>query len=221
VAKRIARSFDQQVGRRIKDPDVLPEPSSISARLLDLLSDVSGLHPSVLDLGCGPGTTAIRLARDGAATVTGIDLSPASIEIASRRAKALGLSDDRIRFEIGDAASVTLQPRDWVVLDKVICCYDDMPRLLGNALTGAGHRLAFAVPVSQGWRGVVNAVAVRADNAWNRLVRRAYTPGYVHDLDDIDGVLNVAGLRRVRDSVRGLWYAAVYERVRLEGSASA
>jgi hypothetical protein len=50
VAKRIARSFDQQVGRRIKDPDVLPEPSSISARLLDLLSDVSGLHPSVLDL---------------------------------------------------------------------------------------------------------------------------------------------------------------------------
>jgi magnesium-protoporphyrin O-methyltransferase len=153
--------------------------------------------------------------------VTGIDLSPASIEIASRRAKALGLSDDRIRFEIGDAASVTLQPRDWVVLDKVICCYDDMPRLLGNALTGAGHRLAFAVPVSQGWRGVVNAVAVRADNAWNRLVRRAYTPGYVHDLDDIDGVLNVAGLRRVRDSVRGLWYAAVYERVRLEGSASA
>jgi hypothetical protein len=63
-------------------------------------------------------------------------------------------------------------------------------------------------------------VAVRAGNAWNRLVRRAYTPGYVHDLDDIDGVLNGAGLRRVRDSVRGLWYAAVYEREHAERSVA-
>jgi magnesium-protoporphyrin O-methyltransferase len=206
------------VGRTVEDPDLLPKASPISARLLELLSDVGRTSPSVLDLGCGTGTTAIRLARDGAGPVTGVDLSQTSIDIARRRAAVAGLSEDRIWFEVADASSANLEPRDWVVLDKVICCFDDMPRLLVNASSAASHRLAFAVPDSRGWRGAVNAVAVRAENVWNRLVRRAYTPGYVHDLHDVDGVLTGAGLRRVRDSVRGLWYAAVYERGRAEGS---
>jgi magnesium-protoporphyrin O-methyltransferase len=144
--------------------------------------------------------------------VTGIDLSPASIEVARKRAAVSGLPEDRIRFEIGDAASVRLQPRDWVVLDRVICCYDDMPGLLANALSGTGLRLAVAVPDSRRWRGRVNAVTWRLEDLWNWLVRDSYTPGYVHPLEEIDHVLTRAGLRRVRDSVRGLWYAAVYER---------
>jgi magnesium-protoporphyrin O-methyltransferase len=212
VANRIARSFDLQVGRKVTGTDAFAEPSPISARLLELLSDVGEIRPSVFDLGCGPGTTAIRLALDGAGPVTGIDLSPASIDIARKRATAAGLGVDRIRFEIGDAASVRFQPKDWVVLDRVICCYDDMPRLLGNALSATRQRIAFAVPDSRGWHGVVNKTIRRIENAWNRLFRRSHTPGYAHDLDDIDAVLTGVGLRKVRDSIRGLWYAAVYER---------
>lgn len=219
VARRIARSFDRQVGRKITDLEALSEPSPISARLLELLSDVGERQPSVLDLGCGPGATAIRLARAGAGPVTGIDLSPASIEVARTRATAAGLAEDRVRFEIGDAAAVTLEPHDWVVLDRVICCYDDMPRLVGNAITGAGQRLAFAVPDSKGWHGAVNAMFRWTENSWNRMFRRSSVPGYTHDLDDIDDVLTKGGLRKVRDSVRGLWYAAVYERESPNGSA--
>jgi hypothetical protein len=106
-----------------------------------------------------------------------------------------------------------------VVLDRVICCYDDMPRLVGNAISGAGQRLAFAVPDSRGWHGVVNTMIRRIENLWNRLFRASYTPGYAHDLDDIDGLLTGAGLSRVRDSVRGLWYAAVYDRESPDRSA--
>jgi SAM-dependent methyltransferase len=218
VASRIAKSFDLRVGK-VTDSDVLSEPSPISARLLELLSDVGDRQPSVLDLGCGPGATALRLARAGAGPITGIDLSPASIEVARGRAEAAGIAEDRLRFEIGDAASATLDPRDWVVLDRVICCYDDMPRLVGNAITGAGHRLAFAVPDSRGWHGSVNAMFQRIENSWHRLFRRPFTPGYTHDLDKIDDVLTRGGLRKVRDSVRGLWYAAVYDRESHNGSA--
>lgn len=169
-------------------------------------------RPSVLDLGCGTGTNAIRLAQAGAGPVAGIDLSPVSLDIARRRAEAAGLSDNRVRFEIGDAAAVSLQLMDWVVLDRVICCYDDMPRILANALSGSRRRLAFAVPDSRGWRGVVNAVMWRAENLRKAVLRRSDCRGYVHDLDDIDSLLAEAGLKKVRDSVRGLWYAAVYER---------
>jgi hypothetical protein len=99
-----------------------------------------------------------------------------------------------------------------VILDRVICCYDDMPDLLANALSGTGRRLAFAVPDSRGWRGLVNAVTWRLENLWNRLVRQSHTPGYVHRLEEIDGLLTGAGLRKEREGVRGLWYAAVYRR---------
>jgi hypothetical protein len=108
-----------------------------------------------------------------------------------------------------------------VVLDRVICCYDDMPRLVGNAITGAGHRFAFAVPDSRGWHGAVNAMFRWIENSWNRLFRRSFTPGYTHDLDEIDDVLTRGGLRKVRDSVRGLWYAAVYDRETPDGPAPA
>jgi magnesium-protoporphyrin O-methyltransferase len=212
VAGRIASSFDEQVGRKVVDPGAIPDLGPISTRLIEFLSDGVEERPSVLDLGCGTGTTALRLAQNGTGPVLGIDLSPASIDIARNRAAVAGLEKDTIRFEIGDAATVVLEPRDWVVLDRVICCYDDMPRLLANALAGTGRRLAFAVPDSRGWRGMVNAVAWRLENLWNRLVRHSHTPGYVHRLEEIDGLLADAGLTKESEGVRGLWYAAVYRR---------
>ena len=48
---------------------------------------------SALDVGCGGGLLCEPLARLGA-TVTGIDLTPESIEAASRHARAAGLAND-------------------------------------------------------------------------------------------------------------------------------
>jgi magnesium-protoporphyrin O-methyltransferase len=152
------------------------------------------------------------LARDGAGPVTGIDLSPASLDIARSRAAAAGLPADDVSFQLADASSVALEPRDWVILDRVICCYDDMPRLLSNALSATPSRIAFAVPDSRGWRGLAFTFALRAERVWNRLARRDNCPGFVHGLDAIDRVLVKAGLSKTRETGRGLWYAAVYER---------
>jgi SAM-dependent methyltransferase len=69
--------------------------------LFALAGDVRGL--AVLDLPCGDGTYSRALARRGAASVTGIDLSAAMIgraEAAEREAP-LGL-----RYEVGDAADL-------------------------------------------------------------------------------------------------------------------
>jgi len=55
----------------------------------------------VLEIGCGLGTDTINFARAGA-RVTAIDLSPASLDLARRRAEVFGL-DDRIQFVEADA----------------------------------------------------------------------------------------------------------------------
>lgn len=58
---------------------------------------------SVLDLGCGDGTTAIPLARTGA-EVTGIDIAGNLVEAGNKRAAEAGLS--QLKFQEGDACNL-------------------------------------------------------------------------------------------------------------------
>jgi hypothetical protein len=123
------------------------------------------------------------------------------------KAKLSDLAD----FSVGDAAGVPLEPHDWVILDRVICCYPDVERLLANTLPAAGQIYAFTVPTTRGLRGVSAPLEEWFENAWNTLLGQP-CPGYVHDLDLIEERLASAGFRlRQRDRER-LWHIAVYER---------
>lgn len=182
----------------------------VSRRLLSRLADVADERPSVLELGCGPGALTMALLERGAARATGIDLSPESIDVARRRAAQTG-AGDRSDFLVGDAASVALEPHDWVVLDKVICCYRDMEGLVAKSMAAAKHRYVFVVPDSRGVRGLLNRVWVWLENATNALRGRP-CPGYVHDVRVIEDRLHQAGFRRVRAATFRLWYLATFER---------
>lgn len=64
---------------------------------------------SVVDLGCGPGRLAVLLA--GARpdlAVTGADISPDMVAIATRGAARAGVGD-RVQFRVGDAAALPFQ----------------------------------------------------------------------------------------------------------------
>jgi ubiquinone/menaquinone biosynthesis C-methylase UbiE len=65
--------------------------------------------PRVLDLGCGTGALAVRLARRGC-QVTGIDVSPAMLAQAARRAADEGLGDRLTLRELGIAELDTAFP---------------------------------------------------------------------------------------------------------------
>jgi SAM-dependent methyltransferase len=68
-------------------PETLRPPGSARAR--------------AIDLGCGSGGVAVRLAEAGF-DVTGVDFSPVAIRKARAAAAAGGLGEDRIRFFEGD-----------------------------------------------------------------------------------------------------------------------
>ena len=202
---RIARSFDDRWAGTDEPPDMV----GVSARLLDLMRDAPRRRPSVLELGCGPGALSVALLEMGAAHVTGVDLSPGSIELARRRASDAGY-ETRARYEVGNAADVVTDPQDWVILDRVICCFPEMDRLVGHAAPLARSAFVLSVPESRGWRGLVNRVAWGLEAAWDTI--RGGCRGYVHDVRRLERRLGDAGLRRTDSLHLGLWYLGRYER---------
>jgi magnesium-protoporphyrin O-methyltransferase len=205
---RIARRFDQLTEQRTAG-GVLPEMQPTSNRLFDLLSDANDLQPTLLELGCGSGALLVGLLQSGATRGDGVDLSTGSLDAARRRAEEAGVAD-RATFTQGDGAQVKLDAHDWVVMDRVICCYPDVDALLGNALPAAQRRFAFSVPTSRGWRGRVNKVIWALEAKWDNF--RNGCPGYVHSLDRIEDRLATAGFKPLRSETGWVWHIAVWER---------
>lgn len=206
---RIARHFDAKVAKRLAqglDPGFV----AVSQRLHDALLAVDATGRTVLELGCGRGGLLLRLVQAGATQATGVDLSAASIAAARNRFDQAQLSD-HVQFSVGDAARIPLEPNDWVILDRVMCCYPDVEGLLANTVPAAKRIYAFTVPTSRGWRGVIARLAEWFENAWNT-VRGRPCPGYVHSLDLIEARLAIAGFRLRHLDRQRLWHIAVYER---------
>ena len=206
---RIARHFDHKMRERTAG-GAPPPLHEVSAQLLAQLADVGETAPSVLEIGCGSGALTMALLERGAQRASGVDLSPGSIDAARRRASEADLSD-RTSFRVGDAASIDLEAHDWVVLDRVICCYRDVSRLLANSIPVAQRRFAFSVPDSRGVFGLMNRIEELIEGVVNT-VRGRPCPGYVHDIGFITERLAQAGFRPVRTANAGRWYVGVFER---------
>jgi len=207
---QIARHFDDRIAELTADTD-LPEMMDVSAMLLDLVDDdVAGAAPTVLELGCGSGALLVALLKRGASRARGIDLSPGMLAVAVKRAEKADVAD-QAAFSLGDGAKADVQPADWVVMDRVICCYPDMDALLAQATRAAKARIAFTVPTSRGWRGLINRVMWPFDNI-PLLFGRPGCRGFVHSLDRIEKRLHDAGFAQKRQDRLGLWHAAVWDR---------
>jgi SAM-dependent methyltransferase len=205
---RIARQFDARYDGWTHD-EGFPELVDVSGAILDLVRDTALRRPSVLDLGCGTAALGVALLEMGAARLTGVDLSPASIDLARQRAEGAGFAETAT-FEVGNAAETNIEPHDWVILDRVICCYGDVERLVGRAISLSRERIAISVPESRGWRGLVNRPLWLAEFAWDRW--QGGCRGHVHDLGKIERRLAAAGFRPAGSDRIGLWHIGIYDR---------
>jgi 2-polyprenyl-3-methyl-5-hydroxy-6-metoxy-1,4-benzoquinol methylase len=116
-----AHFFDQQASKRLRVGSIEPRvvmryrsPGELFAKeyCCRLLGDLHG--KTVLDLGCGEGENSVLLARLGA-SVTGLDISPKSLDIARLRARLSGV-EGCTEFICAPAEAADLPEADFDVI---------------------------------------------------------------------------------------------------------
>jgi hypothetical protein len=164
---------------------------------------------SVLEIGGGIGEIEIELLRSGAERATNVELSTAYEEQGRTLVEQAGLQD-RIEWRYGDiAADRELAPTaDVVVLNRVVCCYPDMPALVGVAAEKSRRALALSFPRDI-WLVRTAAVAI---NVASR-IRRSDFRFFVHSPESIVATARDGGLRLVNEYSGRFWQIAALERV--------
>jgi magnesium-protoporphyrin O-methyltransferase len=124
---------------------------SVSRRIVELLKAQGVTGRTVLEVGGGIGAIQIELLKAGAARATSIELTATYEEEAMQLLREAGLEDrvERHVMDFADAAGA-VSAADIVVLNRVLCCYHDMPKLAGAAADHAREVLALSFP-REGW----------------------------------------------------------------------
>jgi SAM-dependent methyltransferase len=162
----------------------------------------------VLDIGCGGGGAHLEFLRRGAESAVGVEVSAAYADAARGLATELGHAE-AVEYRLGDFVAMReeIAPADIVVLDRVVCCYPDMPALVAASSARAGRFYLLVAPREK-WYLRVFARAVRF-GMW--LVQREFR-FFLHSLEEIDRRLAAAGLTKEFEDRGLVWRSTLFAR---------
>jgi len=201
--------FDRKRAARELESYRADGPSNATTRaLIRLLGRASAAGSTVLDIGGGVGAIQYDLLEAGAREVTAVDASSAYQQAARAEAERRGVSA-RIDFRLGDfvALAPEVAAADIVTLDRVVCCYSDMDRLVRLSAERCRRLYGLSYPR---YRWPVRAV-VAIENFFRRLFGNPFR-SFVHSPAEMDRLLTGLGLTRTSAVRTFAWEIAIYVR---------
>jgi hypothetical protein len=183
-------------------------PAKTTRFLLAALDAEGVAGRTLLDIGGGVGAISHAMLRSGAIRAYAVDASQAYVEAARAEAERQGHAD-RLTLRHGDfvALAETVPPVDIVTLDRVVCCYPDMPELIGASVDHARRVYGLVYPRDTWWI----KVGVGLANCVFRLRRRRFR-AYVHASADVDGLVRAQGFALRFRRTTAIWQVVVYAR---------
>lgn len=204
IAQQFGRDTAKDDLKRYRKDGPLPTTRA----LISALQSRGVQGATVLDIGGGVGAIHQELLDAGARSATHVDISldylAAARELAAEKGHAA-----QVRFVDGDfvALAGSVDSADLVTLDRVICCYPDMPSLVEKSAAKA-RRLYGAVYPRRAWWV---RMGLRTINFGMWVSRNAFRV-YAHPPQAIDAALQRMGLRRESVQRTFVWEVVVYGR---------
>ena len=164
---------------------------------------------SILDIGCGVGQLHLSLLKDGADRSVGIDLSADMLREARKFAESFGLAE-RTKYLEGDFTQLaaSIPESDITVLDKVVCCYEDLTSLLRTSTSKTRRVYALSHPKENlVMEGVFKLQALLA-----RIFKWSFRP-FWHDWDALRSQVCSLGFELVYEKSTIAWQVLVFRRL--------
>lgn len=181
-------------------------PIKTTRMLIDAIEaeDVAGM--TLLDIGGGVGAVQHALLRDGLQHATDVDASAAYLDATRSEAQRRGLVD-QITYHHGNFVDLAgeIPAADIVTLDRVICCYNDMERLVSLSAAKAKVRYGLVYPRYTWWL----KVAMWIGNRFLSLRKSSYRM-FLHPNSAVEAILERNGLKRCFYNHTLIWQVAVY-----------
>lgn len=179
-----------------------------TGRLIDAIRAVGVDGATLLDIGGGVGVIQHELLAAGAAASVDVDASHAFLAAAREEAVRRGFGD-RAAHRYGDFVELApeIAEADVVTLDRVICCYPDMPALVGASVARARRVYGLVFPVDRWWV----RLGIRFANIPARLCCGTYR-GHIHRTRAVDALIRSHGFERVVHHRGWVWQTMVYRR---------
>lgn len=167
---------------------------------------VKGL--TLLDIGGGVGAIQHELLGAGVKRATDVEASTAYLAAAQAEARRRGHAD-HVTFQHGNFVELAdeIAAADIVTLDRVICCYPDMERLVSLSAERALRLYGVVYPRDTWW----TKIGLALENVYFRLRRSPYR-SYVHPTQAVEAILSRLGFERQSYRQTLIWQVAVYRR---------
>lgn len=163
---------------------------------------------TLLDIGSGIGVIPHELLASGLSSATVVEASAAYLDAAQEEATRRSNST-RLTYTHGDFVELasSLAPADIVTLDRVICCYPDVEKLVESSVAKARHIYGIVYPRER-W---LTRTGVTLANIFLRLRVGAFRT-YVHPSSVVEGIIRRHGFRRSSYHHTILWQVVTYVR---------
>jgi 2-polyprenyl-3-methyl-5-hydroxy-6-metoxy-1,4-benzoquinol methylase len=182
-----------------------------SQRIADFLKQQGVEGRTLLEVGGGIGAIQIELLKAGITRAVNIELTPTYEEAAQALLREAGLAG-RVERRVMDFAETTrdVEAADIVIMNRVLCCYPDMPKLAGAAAEHTREVLLVSFPKRRWWTRVVIGLADLA----LRVGRRQFQI-FLHSPDKIIATVERHGLKIVSNETSFFWQVASLRRAAL------
>ena len=180
-----------------------------SREIVDYLRAQGVGGQTVLEVGGGIGAVQIELVKAGAESAVSVELTPTYERVAAELLAETGLQG-RVRRQVTDfvEAASGVEAADIVILNRVLCCYHDMPRLAGAAADHTRRLLVLSYPRRTWW-----TVASFAVFNWFLALFRRQFHIFVHRPKEILATARAHGLEPVLNRRGAFWTVAALRRI--------
>ncbi len=181
--------------------------NKMAGRVVEYLKKRGVEGHRVLEVGGGIGAVHVELLKAGAASAVNVELSPGYQDVANELLRREGL-EGRVEQRFGDFTEIAEgMEADDVIMNRVICCYPKMEKLMNSGLTASRSFFAATYPRDR----LASRVVVGVENAYHR-VRGVEFRAYIHSPKAILDTARDAGFEIVFEDRDLVWHGVVFER---------